>query len=57
MAHHRDPRSILNTLDETVATARDDEIDIAILSEERSDFISRGDGLDVRWWKEGSGEG
>ena len=57
MPHDRDPRSVLNPLDETVATTGNDEVDIAILSEERSDFVSSRDSLDVRRREEGGGEG
>ena len=56
MTHHRDPRTVLDPLDETVATARNDEVDVAILRKERSDFVSRRDGLDVRWREESGGE-
>jgi hypothetical protein len=57
VAHHGDPRVVLNTPDESVAAARDDEVDVAVLGEEGSDLGARRDGLDVGWRESGGGEG
>lgn len=47
MAHDGDASTVLNGADQTVASARDDEIDVLILLEEGGDFVAGLNGLDV----------
>ena len=47
MPHHRDARAVLDVLDQRVAPARDDEVDVLVAGEQRRDFAARLDRLDV----------
>jgi hypothetical protein len=57
MAHHRYPRIMLDLAHEGVTPARDDQIDVSILGEQRSHFGARLDGLYERPRKRGAREG
>ena len=51
MAHDGYARSALDLAHERVAPARDDEVDVPVLREQRGDFRARLDGLYERVWE------
>jgi len=45
VAHHCYPRAVLDRAHELIAPPRDDQVDVAVLREQRGDFGARLDGL------------
>ena len=51
MPHDWYSRAVLNRLHKAVASARNDQVDVAVEIQQCRNFCSRLDGLDIRAWK------
>lgn len=51
MSHDGDPRPILDALDQAIAPAGDDQVDVSVLVEQAGDLVPGRDRLDVRPWQ------